>query len=112
MDTTPTTRAPVAPLPTTIPRSEVPPMTAPLSGCGAAVRYLRQNAAPGFAVVCPGDALGHQAMTCWNTPGVCPDRKVIVIADPTCDAAIRNEALNSWLVTRELVAPIDAYGHC
>jgi len=107
-----TSTIPVALLPTTVPAQQIPPTTAPLSGCAAAILYLERNAAPGFRFVCPGDALGHQAMTCVNSPATCPNQKVIVIADPTCAPAIMNEALNSWTVTRQLEASLDAYGHC
>jgi hypothetical protein len=107
-----TSELPPALLPTTVPPNQIPPTTAPLAGCRAAIDYLARHAAPGFRFVCPGDAQGHQAMTCVNDPGTCPNQWVIVIADPSCAAAIRNEALNSWIVTRQLKAPFDAYGHC
>ena len=61
-------------------------------------------------MVCPGWALGHQAMTCVNTPA-CPGQRLIVIAVP-CRAAYMNEASNSWVVLGLSGAPIDPYGFC
>src|SRR5690348_13880800 len=81
---------PEALAPTTVAPDQVPPTTAPLAGCRAAIEYLARHAAPGFTFVCPGDALGHQAMTCVNTPSTCPNQKLIVIADPSCTPAIMN----------------------
>ena len=77
-------------------------------GCQAALQYLAQHANPAFAVVCPGYAMGHQAMTCYNQPGMCPDSAEIVIADP-CPAAYENEAWNSWHIES---GPFDPYGWC
>lgn len=77
-------------------------------GCQAALQYLSQHANPEFSLVCPGDAMGHQAMTCYYRVGVCPDSAEIVIADP-CPAAYENEAWNSWHVG---TGPYDPYGWC
>ena len=61
---------------------------------------------------CPGDAMGHQAMTqCVSTTSQCSAVHLIVIADP-CPAAYMNEASNSWVLMRESDAPIDPYGAC
>lgn len=80
-------------------------------GCSYALAYLVTHAAPGFQFECPGYALGHQAMTCLNEPGVCPGGKLIAIHDP-CPAAYMNEASNSWVVLGLRDAPIDPYGYC
>lgn len=81
-------------------------------GCAAALAYLSTYAAPGFWLVCPGDAKGHQAMTaCYSGASQCSDMRLIVIADP-CPAAYMNEASNSWAVMGESDAPIDPYGSC
>lgn len=80
-------------------------------GCTAALAYLAAYSAPGFSFECPGNALGHQAMTCVNEPGVCDNEHLIAIADP-CAAAYMNEASNSWVLTGASSAPIDPYGAC
>jgi hypothetical protein len=77
-------------------------------GCQAALQYLAQHANPEFSVVCPGYAMGHQAMTCFHQPGACPDSAEIVIADP-CPAAYQNEAWNSWHMPS---GPFDPFGWC
>src|SRR5262249_5777771 len=89
----PTTVAPTTEPPPTAPPATVPPTTQPTTaapvttaaapapapappsgwGCGAALDYLRANAEPSFALECPGNAFGHQAMTCSYTAGYCPD---------------------------------------
>ena len=79
--------------------------------CAAAVHYLDAHAAPGFSFVCPGFALGHQAMTCDNVSGVCPGQKVIVIAVP-CPAAYENEAWNSRVLENLASGPLDPFGYC
>ncbi|MGH9054635.1 MAG: hypothetical protein ACRDYY_02005, partial [Acidimicrobiales bacterium] len=81
------------------------------SGCAAAIAYLSGHAAPGFRFECPGNALGHQAMTCIDVAGVCPGYKLIAIADP-CAAAYMNEASNSWVLQGLRSGPIDPYGYC
>ena len=126
-DTTATTTV----APPTVPTPPAPPPTAPVPaaspataprvltvapvpggyGCGPALAYLQAHAAPGFTFTCPGYAQGHQAMTCDNVPGVCPDAEVIAIATP-CPAAYMNEASNSWVVLGRSDAPIDPYGSC
>jgi hypothetical protein len=80
-------------------------------GCPAALAYLSAYAYPGFTLECPGSALGRQAMTCDNEPGVCPGELVIAIAD-ACPAAYMNEASNSWVLMGHSTAPIDPYGAC
>jgi hypothetical protein len=80
-------------------------------GCAAAIAYLDAHAAPGFTFECPGNSLGHQAMTCINVPGVCPGEKLIAITDP-CPAAYMNEASNSYSLQHLSDAPIDPYGYC
>jgi hypothetical protein len=80
-------------------------------GCEAALAYLAAYSAPGFTFQCPGAALGHQAMTCINEPGVCDNENLIAIADP-CPAAYMNEASNSWVLKGASDAPIDPYGAC
>jgi hypothetical protein len=93
-------------------QAPVPPATpAPTGGCVAALAYLAAHAAPGFTFACPGNALGHQAMTCINEPGVCPDQKLIAIAVP-CPASWMNEASNSWVLSGLASRPIDPYGYC
>ncbi len=78
-------------------------------GCGPALAYLAAYAAPGFALVCPGDAQGHQATTCDGEDPCAPGQKMIVIADP-CPAAYMNEAHNSWAI--QYGGAIDPYGYC
>lgn len=80
-------------------------------GCEAALAWLWGHAAPDFRLVCPGYALGRQAMTCVDEPRVCPGLKEIVIADP-CPAAYMNEASNSWVLDGVSNAAIDPYGSC
>jgi hypothetical protein len=79
--------------------------------CAAALAYLGARAAPGFTFICPGYALGHQAMTCIDASGVCPGQKVIVIADP-CPAAYENEAWNSRVLEGLVSGRLDPYGYC
>ena len=81
------------------------------SGCAAALTYLASHSAPGFSFECPGYALGHQAMTCINVPGACPNAKLIVIA-VACQASWMNEASNSWVLSGLASRPIDPYGYC
>jgi hypothetical protein len=98
--------------PTTAPSASLPASAAPSGwGCGAAIAYLRAHAAPGFSFECPGSALGHQAMTCIDVPGVCPGEKLISISVP-CPAAYMNEASNSYALQHLSDAPIDPYGYC
>jgi hypothetical protein len=83
-----------------------------LDNCEKGIAYLKQNAAPGFNIVCPGNAFGGQAVTCINHAPECPDEKVIIIAVP-CDKAFRNEAYNSnsWSdAAGTFTRPIDPYG--
>jgi hypothetical protein len=87
------------------------PKSTTACGCAAALAFLATYSAPGFVFQCPGDALGHQAMTCISEPGVCDNENLIAIADP-CPAAYMNEASNSWVLTGASDAPIDPYGAC
>ena len=81
-------------------------------GCAAALAYLSAYAAPGFWLVCPGSARGHQAETvCESGASPCSVMSIIVIADP-CPAAYMNEASNSWVMMGASDAPIDPYGSC
>ena len=81
-------------------------------GCSAALEYLNAYAAPGFALECPGDAQGHQAMTtCVSGASACSVQRLIVIAEP-CPAAYMNEASNSWALIGASDAPLDPYGYC
>lgn len=80
-------------------------------GCQYALPYLRAHAAPGFELICPGYAEGHQAMSCNDVPNICPGYKEIVIHDP-CPAAYENEAYNSWIVAGYRSGSYDPYGHC
>jgi hypothetical protein len=88
-----------------------PPAVDSTYGCGPALSWLRAHAAPGFRLVCPGYAMGHQAMTCQNMAGVCPGARLIVIADP-CAAAYKNEAYNSWIIAGLATGRYDPYGFC
>jgi hypothetical protein len=81
-------------------------------GCNAALAYLSAYAAPGFWLVCPGIARGHQAETvCQSGASPCDIMRIIVIADP-CPNAYMNEASNSWVMIGASDAPIDPYGSC
>lgn len=83
-----------------------------MPGCTAALAYLDAYAAPGFQLVCPGDAGGHQATTmCASLHAPCDVQRVITIADP-CPAAYMNEAANSWVLLGLSDDPIDPYGAC
>jgi hypothetical protein len=92
--------------------SDVPPAgQATAWGCAAADAYLAAYAYPGFTFECPGNALGREAMTCTNDPGVCSGELLIAIAEP-CPAAYMNEASNSWVLMGRSTAPIDPFGTC
>jgi hypothetical protein len=80
-------------------------------GCGAALAYLEAYAAKGFTFECPGYAEGHEAMTCVDVAGACPNAAVIAIADP-CPQAYMNETSNSFVITARSEAPIDPFGPC
>jgi hypothetical protein len=110
----PTTTAERAPLQSKAfsqPPTPPPAVQAPQLGCDAALAYLRANADPAFTLECPGNAYGHEAMTCEYRAGFCPGQMVIAIADP-CPAAYMNEASNSWVVAGIRAGPIDPYGAC
>lgn len=83
----------------------------PATGCAAAEEWIAAHAAPGFRVLCPADALGHQAMTCADVAGLCPGQRIIMIAD-ACPAAYMNEAHNSWILTGLARGRLDPYGYC
>jgi len=83
---------------------------APGYGCAAALAYLNAHAAPGYQLVCPGYAQGHEGMTCDNWPSICPGQMEIVISDP-CPVAYMNEASNSLVFSHLSTAPIDPYGY-
>jgi hypothetical protein len=103
---------PSAPVPTPPTPAALPGRgTATAYGCAAALTYLAAYSAPGFTFECPGSALGHEAMTCIDQPGVCDNEHLIAIAD-ACPAAYMNEASNSWVLTGSSDAPIDPYGGC
>jgi hypothetical protein len=109
---TTTTTSPPTPAPPTPSSSALPAKgQATADGCAAAIAYLSAYSAPGFTFECPGYALGHQAMTCINEPGVCANENLIAIAD-ACAVAYMNEASNSWVMTGASDAPIDPYGAC
>ena len=118
--TTPPAPTPVAAAPSATPTTAAAPAAAAevpaighatTWGCAAALAYLQAYAAKGFALECPGDAEGHDAMTCLAVDGACPASAVIAIADP-CPAAYMNEASNSWVLLGASDAPIDPYGPC
>ena len=77
----------------------------------AAIAYLSAHANPAFALECPGNSFGHQAMTCSFVNGYCPGRQVIAITVP-CPAAYMNEAENSWILLGLRSGSIDPYGSC
>lgn len=102
------------PAETFVSQASIPPVAGEATGygCTAALDYLAAYAAPGFWLVCPGDAGGHQAMTaCESSTSPCNLLRIIVIADP-CPAAYMNEASNSWALMGESDSPIDPYGSC
>jgi hypothetical protein len=103
----------VEPLPQEAPSTVavVPGATANGFGCAAALDYLAAHAAPGFTFQCPGNASGHQAMTCVNHAPQCPGQRIIAIQVP-CPAAYENEASNSWVLLGLRSAAIDPYGYC
>jgi hypothetical protein len=80
-------------------------------GCTAAVAYLRAYAAPEYTILCPGDAQGAQALTCFALSPCGPTQHLIVIADP-CPAAYMNEAHNSWVLNARATstAPMQGLG--
>jgi hypothetical protein len=79
-------------------------------GCQAALAYLQSHAAPGYQLVCPGYAEGHEAMTCDNWASICLGQKEIVISDP-CPIAYMNEASNSLVFSHLSNARIDPFGY-
>jgi hypothetical protein len=80
-------------------------------GCPAALAYLSAYASPNFTVECPGNAEGHEGMTCRDWAGICPGQALIAIADP-CPAVYMNEAYNSWVSMGVAKGPEDPYGSC
>ena len=79
--------------------------------CSTALAYLAAHSAPGFSFECPGYAIGHQAMTCINEPGICAGEKIIVL-NVVCPASYMNEASNSWVLVGLAHTRIDPYGYC
>ena len=109
---TPGQAAPPAPAAQSSPPGVAPPRgQASVWGCAAAMTYLSAYAYPGFTFECPGNAIGREAMTCLNEPGICPGEAIIAIAD-ACPAAYMNEASNSWVLEGQSTAPVDPYGAC
>jgi hypothetical protein len=112
-----TAAAPSPPAPAASTAPDNGPATAPPVGqatqwgCTAALAYLAAHAYPGFTLECPGNAQGHEGMTCKDWPGLCPGQLVIAIADP-CPAAYMNEASNSWMLMGASDSPEDPYGSC
>jgi hypothetical protein len=112
--TTTATAPPPPPPPALPPRGE-----ATAWGCGPALAYLQVYADPKFQLVCPGDAQGHQAVTCISAGPCAPGQWMIGIADP-CPAAYMNEAHNSWVLDHDQTGvaipdgstAIDPYGYC
>jgi hypothetical protein len=84
--------------PTTRPVPAAAASTTSESGsCAASIAAVTARGlypAPGFVVICPGNALGHLGMTCYNIPGVCAGQKQIVIHDPE-PFVVANEFENS-----------------
>lgn len=122
--TTATRRTVPPPAPTTTTSTGAPPDVPPygqatVTGCAAALTYLRIYAAPEFSLVCPGPAQGAQALTCYGEAPCASGQRMVVIADP-CPAAYMNEAHNSWVLKNEVEGTpipdgnprIDPYGHC
>ena len=105
--------------PATAPAGVPPYGAATVYGCAAALAYLHAYDAPGFVAVCPGDAWGHEALTCFSEGPCAPGQRMVVVADP-CPAAYMNEAHNSWVASNEVLGtPIpdgnpsfDPYGAC
>ena len=67
------------------------------SPCAATIADVESRGlypAPGFTVTCPGFALGHEGMTCYNVTGICPGVKEIVIANVQA-FVVANEFENS-----------------
>ena len=127
---TTTTTAPPPPPTTTVPPPPPPPAAltsaalpargeATAWGCGPALTYMRAYADPTFELVCPGDAQGHQAVTCFGEAPCAPGQRMIAINDP-CPAAYMNEAHNSWVLDNEATGSpipdgssvIDPFGYC
>jgi hypothetical protein len=74
-----------------------PPPGSVASPCAATIAGVESRGlypAPGFTVTCPGFALGHEGMTCYHVPGICPGVKEIVIADVEA-FVVANEFENS-----------------
>lgn len=120
---TATTTTTTAPPPTTTTAPPAPGLApyghATAYGCAAALAYLQAYAAPGYELSCPGYALGHEGMTCFNEAPCGSDQRLVAVADP-CPAAYMNEAHNSWVLDNEVLGTpipdgnpaIDPYGHC
>lgn len=117
--TSTTTTAPPPPVAPAALTALPPYGRATADGCAAALAYLRAYAAPGFSLSCPGDALGHEGMSCYSEAPCAPGQRLIAIADP-CPAAYMNEAHNSWVLVYEVDGTpppdgntsLDPYGEC
>ena len=72
--------------------------TSPSAAAIASVEARGLSPAPGFAVICPGYALGHEGMTCLNTARVCPGYGEIVIHYPE-PFVVANEFENSRILS-------------
>ena len=97
--------------PTSAPQQPASQSSTPTGyGCAAAIAYLHAHAEPSYAIACPGNAEGRQAMTCNYHAPECPNSRIIAIAVP-CPAAYMNEAHNSWVLLGE-ASGIDPYGSC
>lgn len=78
----PTTEPPITrPVaPAVLPAPTVAPLVSDCAAAIAAVEAKRLHPAPGYVVLCPGNAEGRQGMTCRNVPGICLGQKIIAIA--------------------------------
>jgi hypothetical protein len=84
-----------------------PAVTAPASPaaklCASVIAEVQARGlfpAPGFQVVCPGDALGHMGYTCLNNATVCPGTRRIVV-QYIAAFVVANEFENSWIMSGE-----------
>lgn len=117
--TTTSTTTTTAPSPSSDAGGVPPYGRATAYGCASAIAYLEAYAAPGFSVSCPGDALGHEGMSCYSEAPCAPGQRMIAIATP-CPAAYMNEAHNSWVLVYEVDGrpvpdgntALDPYGSC
>jgi hypothetical protein len=85
-------------IPVSAPAAAAAPPASPCAASIAAVEGRGLFPAPGFVVVCPGYALGHEGMTCLNVAGICPGGREIVIHDPQ-PYVVANEFENSRILS-------------